>query len=43
VYIYRWLNPQRARKDGSDLDLKSLPQLETKKKWTLKIKPGMLA
>ena len=42
VHIYRWLNSQRARKDASDLELNSLPQLETKKKWTLKIKPGVL-
>ncbi|KAK6000927.1 hypothetical protein QM012_003010 [Aureobasidium pullulans] len=41
VYIYRWLNAQRARKDASYLELNSLPQLETKKKWTLKTKPGV--
>jgi Golgi apyrase len=41
VHIYRWLNSARALKDADSIELKSLPKLETKKKWTLKIKPGV--
>ncbi|THX82726.1 putative nucleoside diphosphatase [Aureobasidium pullulans] len=41
VHIYRWLNTQRARKEGTEVELNSLPELETKKKWTLKIHPGV--
>lgn len=42
MHIYRWLNTQRARKEGTEVELNSLPELETKKKWTLKIHPGVL-
>ncbi|KAL3427366.1 GDA1/CD39 family protein [Phlyctema vagabunda] len=41
VYIYRWLNHARALKDADPAMLNSLPKLETKKKWTLKINPGI--
>ncbi|RFU30159.1 hypothetical protein B7463_g6165, partial [Scytalidium lignicola] len=43
VYIYRWLNSPRARQHAADdeLKLRSLPKLETKKKWTMKINPGV--
>lgn len=41
VHIYRWLNSVRAIKDADAVELHSLPKLQTKKKWTLKIKPGV--
>ncbi|RDW80756.1 hypothetical protein BP5796_05454 [Coleophoma crateriformis] len=41
VYIYRWLNSARALHDADATALKSLPKLETKKRWTLKINPGI--
>lgn len=39
--MYRWLNHARAVKEADAAELHSLPKLETKKKWTLKIKPGV--
>lgn len=41
VHIYRWLNSQKAREKASDAQLHSLPVIETKKKWTKKIHPGI--
>jgi len=41
VHIYRWLNSARAAQDADAHELQSLPKLETKKKWTMKIKPGV--
>lgn len=43
VHVYRWLNIARAREDaaGDEMLLSSLPKLETKKKWTKKIHPGV--
>ncbi|KAG9246213.1 nucleoside phosphatase family-domain-containing protein [Calycina marina] len=41
VHIYRWLNSARAQHDASAFELQSLPKLETKKKWTKKINPGV--
>lgn len=41
MYIYRWLNHARAVKDADLATLNTLPKLETKKKWTLKINPGI--
>ncbi|KAH8808910.1 nucleoside phosphatase family-domain-containing protein [Xylogone sp. PMI_703] len=43
VYVYRWLNSARALQDaaGDEVKLHSLPKLETKKKWTMKINPGV--
>ncbi|KAF2671766.1 hypothetical protein BT63DRAFT_411115 [Microthyrium microscopicum] len=39
VYVYRWHDPSWSRKKGHDLN--ALPEIETKKKWTLKTHPGV--
>jgi golgi apyrase len=41
VHVYRWLNAARARKDAKAEELHSLPKLDTKEDYTLKIKPGV--
>jgi Golgi apyrase len=41
VHIYRWLNSDAARKQASDAQLHTLPVIETDKKWTKKIHPGI--
>lgn len=41
MHIYRWKDPAKARKKASPAELHSLPKLETEKKWTKKIKPGV--
>ncbi|KAF2129273.1 hypothetical protein P153DRAFT_16447 [Dothidotthia symphoricarpi CBS 119687] len=41
VYIYRWLNSDTARKQATDAQLHTLPVIETDKKWTKKIHPGI--
>jgi Golgi apyrase len=41
VHIYRWLNHAKAVKEADAVELRSLPKLETKKKWTMKIHPGV--
>lgn len=41
LHIYRWKDPAKARKHASTAELHSLPKLETEKKWTKKIKPGV--
>lgn len=41
VHVYRWLNHARAVKAADAVEMHSLPKLETKKKWTKKIKPGV--
>ncbi|TAQ85438.1 hypothetical protein B7494_g6224 [Chlorociboria aeruginascens] len=41
VYIYRWLNSARALHDADASMLHSLPKPVTKKKWTMKINPGV--
>ncbi|KAF2855611.1 hypothetical protein T440DRAFT_414223 [Plenodomus tracheiphilus IPT5] len=41
VHIYRWLNSDTARDKATDAQLHSLPVIETKKKWTKKIHPGI--
>jgi Golgi apyrase len=41
VHVYRWLNHARALHDADTIELESLPKLETKEKWTLKIRPGI--
>jgi len=41
VHIYRWLNSNAARQKASDAQLHSLPVIETDKKWTKKIHPGI--
>ncbi|KAF1839366.1 hypothetical protein BDW02DRAFT_514403 [Decorospora gaudefroyi] len=41
VHIYRWLNNDAARQKASDAQLHSLPVIETDKKWTKKIHPGI--
>ncbi|EOA87052.1 uncharacterized protein SETTUDRAFT_19572 [Exserohilum turcica Et28A] len=41
VYIYRWLNTNAARNKATDAQLHSLPVIETDKKWTKKIHPGI--
>ncbi|KAF1945236.1 hypothetical protein EJ02DRAFT_509688 [Clathrospora elynae] len=41
VHIYRWLNRDVARQKATDVQLHSLPIIETDKKWTKKIHPGI--
>jgi Golgi apyrase len=41
VHIYRWLNSHKAKEKANDAKLHSLPIIETDKKWTKKIHPGM--
>ncbi|KAG7005458.1 Golgi apyrase [Physcia stellaris] len=41
AHIYRWLHNSIARKQADKKALHSLPKLETSKKWTKKIKPGI--
>ncbi|KAK4126041.1 hypothetical protein N657DRAFT_679053 [Parathielavia appendiculata] len=41
LHIYRWKDPEKARKGASKEDLRSLPKLVTEKKWTKKIRPGV--
>ncbi|CAO2654719.1 Nn.00g114520.m01.CDS01 [Neocucurbitaria sp. VM-36] len=41
VHIYRWLHSDTARKQATDVQLHSLPVIETDKKWTKKIHPGI--
>ncbi|KAF2645414.1 hypothetical protein P280DRAFT_465255 [Massarina eburnea CBS 473.64] len=41
VHIYRWLNSDTARTSASEAQLHSLPAIETDKKWTKKIHPGI--
>ncbi|KAF2265817.1 hypothetical protein CC78DRAFT_174739 [Lojkania enalia] len=41
VHIYRWLNSNTARAQASEAQLQSLPVIETDKKWTKKIHPGV--
>ncbi|CAN8102806.1 unnamed protein product [Discula destructiva] len=41
LHIYKWKDPAKARKHASKAELHSLPKLETEKKWTKKIKPGV--
>ncbi|KAK4103526.1 hypothetical protein N658DRAFT_494010 [Parathielavia hyrcaniae] len=41
LHIYRWKDPEKARKVASEEDLRSLPKLVTEKKWTKKIRPGV--
>ena len=39
--MYRWLNSDAARKGATDAQLHALPVIETDKKWTKKIHPGI--
>ncbi|KAF2688247.1 hypothetical protein K458DRAFT_385811 [Lentithecium fluviatile CBS 122367] len=41
VHIYRWLNSDTARKSAGEAQLHKLPDIETDKKWTKKIHPGI--
>jgi Golgi apyrase len=41
VHIYRWLKSDTARKSASEAQLHKLPDIETDKKWTKKIHPGI--
>ncbi|KAK3323546.1 nucleoside phosphatase family-domain-containing protein [Cercophora scortea] len=41
LHVYRWLDPERARHDASQDELRGLPKIVTKKKWTKKIRPGI--
>ncbi|EMD95406.1 hypothetical protein COCC4DRAFT_35226 [Bipolaris maydis ATCC 48331] len=41
VHVYRWLNHNAARDKATDAQLHSLPVIETDKKWTKKIHPGI--
>ncbi|KAL9109542.1 MAG: hypothetical protein Q9227_005878 [Pyrenula ochraceoflavens] len=41
LHVYSWLKEAQAKKGASAEQLKSLPELITKDKWTIKIKPGV--
>jgi golgi apyrase len=41
LHVYRWKDPAKVIKDASSDELHSLPKLETDKKWTKKIRPGV--
>lgn len=41
IHIYRWLNHDKAREKADKDLLQSLPVIETDKKWTKKIHPGI--
>ncbi|KAL0471867.1 nucleoside diphosphatase [Neurospora intermedia] len=41
LHIYRWKDPEKALGDASPEELRSLPKITTKKKWTKKIRPGI--
>ncbi|KAK4151353.1 nucleoside phosphatase family-domain-containing protein [Chaetomidium leptoderma] len=41
LHIYQWKDPEKALKNASEEDLRSLPKLKTEKKWTRKIRPGV--
>ncbi len=41
LHVYKWKDPAKILKDGKEKDLHSLPKLETEKKWTKKIRPGV--
>ncbi|KAF4634113.1 hypothetical protein G7Y89_g4001 [Cudoniella acicularis] len=41
VHVYRWLNSAKAQQDAKPHDLKSLPKVETKKRYTKKNSPGV--
>ncbi|KAF1989197.1 hypothetical protein K402DRAFT_350973 [Aulographum hederae CBS 113979] len=41
LHIYKWLNVQRARHDADEEDIHSLPEIETERKYTKKIHPGV--
>ncbi|KAH9897303.1 GDA1/CD39 family-domain-containing protein [Xylariomycetidae sp. FL2044] len=41
LHIYRWQDPAKVLKDATYDELHSLPVLETKDKWTKKIRPGI--
>ncbi|KAF2719350.1 hypothetical protein K431DRAFT_228875 [Polychaeton citri CBS 116435] len=41
VYVYKWKNAQYALSHDSAKDLDRLPHIKTKKKWRLKVHPGV--
>lgn len=41
VYVYRWHDPIWAKSRASKDELRSLPEIKTKKDWTLKSHPGI--
>ncbi|SCW03475.1 LAFE_0G11276g1_1 [Lachancea fermentati] len=41
VYVYRWQDPSFTLKEGSDKELKSVPQIYLNKDWTTKTSPGL--
>ena len=41
LHVYRWLDNGYALQEAGKLELQSLPEVTSKKKWTLKIKPGI--
>ena len=41
LHIYRWLDNAAARSHAKTAELQALPVIETKKKWTEKIHPGV--
>jgi hypothetical protein len=41
LHVYRWEDPVQARIHATASELRSIPEIRTKKKWTKKVKPGM--
>lgn len=41
LHIYKWKDPAKERHDADEEELKSLPEIKTKKEWTKKIHPGV--
>ncbi|MCJ1314137.1 Golgi apyrase [Agyrium rufum] len=41
AHVYRWLKAAKAREEADEKDLKSLPEIKTKKHWTKKLHPGV--
>lgn len=41
VYVYKWDTAAHVRSKGDKEDLRSLPDIETKKKWIKKVHPGI--
>ncbi len=41
LHVYKWKDPAKVIKDGKEKHLQGLPKLETQKKWTKKIHPGV--
>ncbi|RKU45834.1 Golgi apyrase [Coniochaeta pulveracea] len=41
LHIYKWKDPAKERHEADADELKSLPEIKTRKEWTKKIRPGV--